>query len=115
MLGAFVEVIPPGDSNLIQLWSIGPFLEAIIEGLAGVRPDAAAHRITVSFGLPATLNHYELSELNVGTHVLNIAHRRDGAVETKTLSHVRGDQPLTAIITCPGSNSIASPDVVYES
>ena len=35
--GAFEETIP-GGGDLVQLWSFGPFLECVVEGLAGVRP-----------------------------------------------------------------------------
>lgn len=44
MLGAFDETLP-GGGDLVQLWSFGPFLECIVEGLAGVRPQAASHRV----------------------------------------------------------------------
>ena len=58
MLGAFVEMIPPGDSNLIQLWSVGPFIDMLVRGLGGVEPNATQHSIVLSPVLPSDLTQF---------------------------------------------------------
>lgn len=94
MLGGFNEVIPPGGSDILQLWSAAPFLGAIIEGLAGVRPDASEGRVELAPRAPSGLDSYSLEGLTVGEHGLSLAFQQD-AVERRTrVVHTSGDAPL---------------------
>jgi hypothetical protein len=105
MLGAFVEMIPPGESDFIQLWSVGPFLEAIIEGLAGIHPQAASDRVEVSLNMPRSLHHYTLKGLRVGVHTFSLFHRRQNNQEQITLTHDQGDRPLVVTFDLPPRRS----------
>ena len=95
MPGAFTEMIPPGGSDFAQLWSIGPFLSAVIEGLAGLRPNAFDHHVEVSPQLPADLDWLTLDRIRIGDHTLRLDVRRDGKNIITTVTHTKGSVPLT--------------------
>jgi hypothetical protein len=94
MPGAFTEMIPPGGSDFAQLWSAGPFLAAVVEGLAGVRPDAAAHQVEIAPQLPAGLDWLTLDHVRIGEHELRLDVRRAEKKVHSTVTHVRGRAPL---------------------
>jgi hypothetical protein len=95
-LGAFKELIPEGLC-FVQLWSAGLYLQAIFEGLLGLRPDAAAHAIAVAPCMPAGHEPVALRDLRVGDHQLNLT-ISPRALE---LDHVAGPQAL--IVTYGGA------------
>jgi hypothetical protein len=97
MLGAFDEAIPK-SANFMQLWSSARFLEAIIQGLVGVRPQAFSHRIDLFPQLPMNLNHFALRNLAVGDHQLTITARREMNRETVILTHHSGPSELECFI-----------------
>jgi len=107
MPGAFTEMIPPGGSDFIQLWSVGPFLEAVIEGLAGIRTRAAEHRVDLIPSLPATLDWYRLENLRVGAHTITLHVARQNGRVTATLTQVTGPTALrgTWKIASPGTKA----------
>jgi hypothetical protein len=88
-LGTFKELIPQGLC-FIQLWSAGLYLQAIFEGLLGLRPDAPAHRLDVSPCLPAGLAPITLTGLRVGGHLLDLTL----SAQELRLHHRHGPQPL---------------------
>jgi hypothetical protein len=94
MLGAFAETIPLGGSDLIQMWSSGPYLGAIIEGLAGIRPHAGSHSLELFPQLPDELDHFKLGNVVVGEHVLDIAQEREQRGVVTIVKHVSGPVPL---------------------
>ena len=87
-------MIPPGGSDFVQLWSAGPFLEAVIEGLAGIRPQAALHRADFFPSLPAGLEWFTLENLRIGAHTVTLEVRRKDDSVNATLTHVAGATPL---------------------
>lgn len=94
MLGAFDETIP-GGGDLVQLWSFGPFLECVIEGLAGIRPQPGSHRVDLFPQLPRTLEWFKLEDCRIGQHRLTLEHQRLGKRTITTVTHTSGDTPLT--------------------
>ncbi len=100
MLGGFVEVIPPGGSDIVQLWSVAPFLGAIIEGLAGIRPDAAAHRVELAPRAPSEVDFYSLERVAVGGHLLDLSFRRDSSARQTHVTHTSGDVSLRCVFRC---------------
>ncbi len=94
MLGAFDETIP-GGGDLVQLWSFGPFLECVVEGLAGVRPQPGRHRVDLFPQLPRTLEWFKLEDCRIGHHRLTLEQRRIGKRIITTVAHTQGDTPLT--------------------
>jgi hypothetical protein len=70
-LGAFKELIPIGLC-FVQLWSVGLYLQAAIEGLVGLRPLAHRHQLSISPCLPASWPWVRLSGLMVGEHTLTL-------------------------------------------
>jgi glycogen debranching enzyme len=97
MPGAFTEMIPPGGSDFAQLWSAGPFLAAIVEGLAGIRPDAATHQVEFSPQLPEGLEWLTLEHLRVGDHELRVDVRRVNNKTVSSVNHIKGSQPLLIV------------------
>lgn len=97
MLGAFNETLP-GGGDLIQLWSFGPYLEAVIRGLVGVEPTASEHTVRLYPQMPATLTSYSLKDLEIGADRLNVAWRRDGNTNVLTIAHPRGSQDLKVLM-----------------
>ena len=100
MLGAFDETIP-GGGDLMQLWSFGPFLECVIEGLAGIRPQPGDHRVDLFPHLPRTLDWFKLEDCRIGQHRLTLEQRRIGERITTTVTHTAGDAPLTGRFWLP--------------
>jgi glycogen debranching enzyme len=94
MPGGFTEMIPPGGSDFLQLWSAGPFLEAVVEGLAGIHPQAAQHRVDILASLPEGLEWFTLENVRIGAHVINLDVRRKDGHPTATLTHTAGPTPL---------------------
>ncbi len=106
MLGAFDETIP-GGGDLVQLWSFGPFLECVIEGLAGVRPQTANHRLDLFPQLPRTLGWFKLEDCRIGQHHLTLEQRRIGKRIITTVAHTAGDKTLSGrfwLSGNPGAN-----------
>jgi hypothetical protein len=102
MLGAFDETIP-GGGDLVQLWSFGPFLECVIEALAGVRPQPGNHRVDLFPQLPRTLDWFKIEDCRIGQHRLTLEQRRIGKRITTTVTHTAGDAPLTGRFWLRGS------------
>ncbi len=100
MLGAFDETLP-GGGDLVQLWSFGPFLECVIEGLAGIRPQPGADRVDLFPQLPGTLDWFKLEDFRIGRHRLTLAQRRTGGTITTTVTHSQGDTPLSGTFWFP--------------
>lgn len=104
MLGAFDETLP-GGGDLMQLWSFAPFLQNIVEGLAGVRPQAETNRVDFFPQLPVGLEWFRLEECHVGTHAVSVEVRKAAAGIAITVSHVKGDAPLSGTLwLSPGGN-----------
>ena len=97
MLGGFNEVIPPGGSDILQLWSAAPLLGAVIEGLAGIRPDAGAHRVELAPRAPTDLDFYSLEGVTVGGHELSLAFRQGAGERIVQVAHTAGDVPLLCV------------------
>ncbi len=97
MPGAFTEMIPAGGSDFAQLWSAGPFLAAVVEGLAGIRPNAAAHELELSPQLPAGLTWMTLENVRIGEHELRLDVRRQENITTTTLTHTKGPAALSIV------------------
>ncbi len=89
-LGTFKELIPQGLC-FVQLWSAGLYLQAIFEGLLGLRPDAPAHTLAIAPAMPADFGPITVRGLRVGEHQLNLT-LSPRALE---LDHVSGPQALT--------------------
>ncbi len=97
MLGGFDEAIPK-SADFMQLWSSARFLEAVIQGLVGVRPQAYSHRVNLFVQLPIDLNHFALRNLAVGEHQLTITMRRELNREIMRLTHHSGPSGLECFI-----------------
>jgi hypothetical protein len=109
MLGGLTEVIPPGGSDILQLWSAAPLLGAVVEGLAGVRPHAAAHRVELAPRAPADLDSYSLDGLRVGEHTLSLAFRREGGERRTRVVHTSGPELLRCVfraVVAPGEATL---------
>lgn len=97
MLGAFDETLP-GGGDLIQLWSFGPFLQTVIEGLAGIRPQPNPDQIDLYPQLPGTLDWFKLEDCRVGRHRLTVDQRRTHTGIITTVTHTKGDASLKGIV-----------------
>lgn len=93
MLGAFDETMP-GGGDLMQLWSFGPFLEAIVSGLVGVHPDAGEHKVEIYPHFPKDLDHYSLQDVEFGGHKINVNWKRDGEENVLDFAHTQGPADL---------------------
>lgn len=93
MLGAFDETLP-GGGDLMQLWSFGPFLECVIEGLAGVRPQTGDNRVDLFPQLPRSLDWFKIEDCRIGQHRLTLDQRRIGKRVVTTVTHTAGDSSL---------------------
>ena len=100
MLGAFDETTP-GGGDLMQLWSFGPFFEAIVEGMAGVRPQRELHRVDLFPQLPGSLEWFKLEDCRIGTSTLAIERRRSGQNILTTVTHSNGNTPLSGTYWLP--------------
>lgn len=107
-LGAFKELIPEGLC-FVQLWSAGLYLQAILEGLLGLDPDAPAHSLAVDPVMPEYLGPVAVRGLTVGQHRLNLT-IAPGALR---LEHRDGPRPLTVIYA--GNPVAVAPGAIYES
>lgn len=102
MLGAFDETIP-GGGDLVQLWSFGPFLECVVEGLAGIRPQQGSHHVDLFPQLPRTLDWFKIEDIRIGRHRLALTHRRIGTRITSTVAHTAGEGSLSGRFWLPGN------------
>ena len=109
MLGGFNEVIPPGGSDILQLWSAAPLLGAVIEGLAGVRPNAAAHRVVLRPQIPSALTSVVIEQLRIGDHRLSLEFERQEQEQATHVVHCSGTEPLTCVFQA----SIAAGETVF--
>lgn len=100
MLGSFDETLP-GGGDLMQLWSFGPFLQNVVEGLAGIRPQAGRDRVDFFPQLPEGLDWFRLEDCRVGTHTVSVEVRRAAVGTSITVSHSRGDAPLSGTLWLP--------------
>ena len=93
MLGAFDETLP-GGGDLIQLWSFGPFLEGVLEGLAGIHPQPDPHRVDLAPQLPRALEWFKVEDCRIAQHRLTLEQRRIGGRILTTITHTAGDASL---------------------
>jgi glycogen debranching enzyme len=89
-LGTFKELIPEGLC-FVQLWSAGLYIQAIVEGMLGIQPDATDHAVTLAPVMPADHPPVTLRDLRIGGHHLHLT------ITSRALSldHVAGPQALT--------------------
>ena len=107
MLGAFDETLP-GGGDLVQLWSFGPFLECVVEGLAGVRPQPGSHRIDLFPQLPRNLDWFKIEDCRIGSHSLTLEQRRIGSRIITTVIHTADDMPLSGRFWLPSGAADAT-------
>ncbi len=100
MLGAFDETIP-GGGDLVQLWSFGPFLECVIEGLGGIHPQPGNDRVDLFPQLPRNLDWFKIEDCRIGKHVLTLEHRKNVKSITTTVTHSQGNAPLSGTFWLP--------------
>lgn len=106
--GTFKELIPQGLC-FIQLWSAGLYLQAIYEGLLGLRPDAPAHRLGLAPCMPAGHPPVALRDLWVGAHRIDI----NISPAQIQIDHREGPRPLrlahagTEVALAPGARYAA--------
>ena len=86
LLGAFVECIPPGDSDFIQLWSVGPLLGAWSKTCRRAPATFAALRGCLP-QLPHDLAWFKLEDWQIGNHVLTLEQHKADKTVTTTLTH----------------------------
>jgi glycogen debranching enzyme len=98
MLGAFDETLP-GGGDLIQLWSFGPYMEAVIRGLVGVEPTigargtaADARILNLYVQRPDSLSSYTLRDVTIGNDKWSVRWIRKGRVNEVTILHTSGKQ-----------------------
>jgi hypothetical protein len=70
-LGTFKELIPEGLC-FVQLWSAALYIQAIVEGMLGIQPNAPQHTLHIAPCVPADLHPITLRGLLVGAHMLDI-------------------------------------------
>ena len=97
MLGAFDETTP-GGGDLMQLWSFGPYLEAIISGLVGIHPVASEHKVELYPQMPKDLDSFSLHNVEFGEHKLDVDWKRTGEKNLLTFAHAKGPAELHALI-----------------
>jgi hypothetical protein len=78
----------------MQLWSFGPYLEAIISGLVGVHPIASEHKVEIYPQMPKDLNYFSLHDVEFGGHKLDVDWKRDGEKNLLTFAHTKGKADL---------------------
>ena len=110
MLGAFEELIPSGLC-FMQLWSAAMYVQCVVEGLLGLTPAAHRHELRMFPALPAAWPEVTISNLEIGTHLLDLCATHAGA----TITHQRGLEPLhlkyhnrgmlVATIECTGNDT----------
>ncbi len=101
MLGAFDETMP-GGGDLLQLWSFGPFLEALIGGLAGIHPQP--DNVDLFPQLPPGLDWFKLEDCRIAEHVLTLEQRQTGQTTTTTITHAKGGAALGGIFWLPAAS-----------
>jgi hypothetical protein len=103
-LGAFKELIPIGLC-FVQLWSVGLYLQAMIEGLVGLRPLAHRHQLAISPCLPANWPQVRLSGVRIGEHLATL---RVTPASLEVL-HVEGSVDLQLLYRLPPSAELLAP------
>ena len=56
----------PLDSCFLQLWSAATYVQALVQGLLGIEPDAANHKVALTPTLPKGWQRAEVNNLRVG-------------------------------------------------
>ncbi len=74
-------------------------LSQTVEGLAGVKPNAPDHAVSVRSHLPAEVGWLELDHITVGDHDLGVRH--EGG-RTTVVRHNEGSQPLEVTLQFAG-------------
>jgi glycogen debranching enzyme len=106
-LGTFKELIPQGLCY-VQLWSAALYVQAIVEGLLGIKPNAPQHSLAIQPCLPTEFTPVQLQELRIGTHRLNIT----VAPESLHIEHLSGPQAITVVY---GAHMISiAPGGIYD-
>jgi|HigsolmetaAR201D_1030396.scaffolds.fasta_scaffold01691_6 hypothetical protein len=88
-LGAFKELIPIGLC-FVQLWSVGLYLQGLIEGLLGLQPLAHLHQLAIKPSIPKHWPEVHLNGLVIGEHTLAMLFSSSRFVFT----HLQGTTPL---------------------
>jgi len=84
-LGAVTELLsgayfsPLGRSTTHQLWSSAMVLTPAIRGLFGITVDALHNSVSVDPHLPAEWDHATLRHVPVGSNLIDLSFKRDGA------------------------------------
>jgi len=78
----------------MQLWSFGPYLEAIVSGLVGIHPAASEHKVEIYPQMPKDLSHFGLHDVEFGGHKLDVDWKRDGEKNSLIFSHTKGSADL---------------------
>jgi hypothetical protein len=72
MLGGFENFYPGADDGPF-VPGAGRYVQTVVEGLCGVSPDAANHRVEIFPQAPAELDHFNLTNFHVGQHKLDLS------------------------------------------
>jgi hypothetical protein len=89
----------------VQLWSVGLYLQAMIEGLVGLRPLAHRHQLAISPCLPANWPQVRLSGVRIGEHLATL---RVTPASLEVL-HVEGSVDLQLLYRLPPSAELLAP------
>lgn len=74
-----------------QCWSHSLTLQAMIEGLLGIDPDAVHHRVLLKPSLPAQWDWLKTKNIRVGTALFDLEIMRDGSLFTYRFTKTGGD------------------------
>jgi hypothetical protein len=72
----------------------------VVEGLMGVEPDAASHRVSTIPGLPEEIGYLEIEKLQIGQHLIDI---RQSKTQTQ-ISNTSSEFPLLCVIRFYGDH-----------
>ncbi|MGA7158626.1 MAG: hypothetical protein WBY53_17400 [Acidobacteriaceae bacterium] len=95
-LGAVTELLsgdffaPFGRSTSHQLWSSAMVVVPVMRGMFGIRVDGLEHTVAVRPQLPADWDGAEVDRLRVGSSVVNVTYKREGAAMVVRLQQVSG-------------------------
>ncbi len=85
------------DTPLIQTPAI--YIQGVMEGLCGIRPDAARHKVEVFPQAPAELDDFSLDNFYVGQHKLDLSWTREpGGDQEITILHESGPVAIDVTI-----------------
>lgn len=112
MLGAFKELIPIGLC-FVQLWSAGLYVQGVLEGLLGIRPEMHQRRLLLAPSLPADWPHAEVRSLGLGQHTIDLVVSHNSA----TVRHHAGPGTLEVWFRLAAEPKIppASSDIAFVS